>query len=86
MNRLRPLFLSFLLFAFAFAIASMAYAGPAANDPPKTEEVSMTAYLHSWGIVLLGLVLGFLVVLKPSNRRNRAKPVQYEVKAEKEGH
>ena len=39
------------------------------------------------GIIMLGLrVLGFLVVLKPSNRRDRAKPQQYEVKADAEGH
>jgi len=85
MQYLRRLALSAFLFAITSALASIAWAAP---EPPKApaNEPGITDYKEAGGIVLLGLFLGFIVVLKPSNRRDRAKPQQYEVKAEAEGH
>jgi hypothetical protein len=37
-------------------------------------------YVASYAIVILGIALGLLLVCRPSRRRDRAKPEQYDEK------
>jgi hypothetical protein len=50
------------------------------NKPAAKEDTSMTgsgAYVFSYMIFILGIVLGLLVVCRSANRRDRAKPEDY---------
>ncbi len=54
-----------------FALAQM-------PRPNKPAEQSTTAYVLSYFLVILGIAAGLLFVCRPSGRRDRARPEQYE--------
>lgn len=49
-----------------------------AQGQPQGEQSSGGTYVVSYMLVLLGVGLGLLVVCRPSGRRDRARPEQYE--------
>ena len=69
------------IFVFLFSattvwlVAAQALAEDAAASKPA--EGSISDYMLSYLIVILGIVLGLLVVAKASNRRDRQRPVGY---------
>ena len=62
--------------AVCLAAATQSLAQQAA-ETPKPAEGSMTEYMYSYIVVILGIVLGLLVVAKTSNRRDRERPAGY---------
>jgi len=59
-----------------YRAAFAAQAAPAGL--PKQEDNGGGSYVLPYAIVLLGIGLGMLFVCRSSNRRERAKPEQYE--------
>ena len=45
--------------------------------PIEGQNLNSTVYVMAYGLVLLGIVLGMLLVCRSSNRRERARPEQY---------
>jgi hypothetical protein len=57
-------------------LAGAAWAGQPPQSPLQTTG-DATAWTLPYAIVMLGIVLGLLVVLRPSHRRERERPEEY---------
>ena len=66
-------FLSAMAVWFAATTHALAAETPAAAPP----EGGLSDYMLSYLVVILGIVLGLLVIAKPSNRRDRERPAGY---------
>ncbi len=79
MNRTLRVLQAFVFFLSTFAVWLVAGTQALAKDLPdnKPAEASVTDYMLSYVVVILGLVLGLLVVSKASNRRDRDRPAGY---------
>jgi hypothetical protein len=53
-------------------------AAQVAQQGQKKQEAEGGSYVLAYGLVILGIALGLLVVCRSSRRRDRAKPEQYE--------
>jgi len=61
------------------ALAAAALAQGRKMTPPA-EEPKEASWLFAYALVVLGIGLGLLIVCRPSWRRERAKPQDYEAK------
>ena len=63
------------------------YGFASAQPPPKPlpgQAINSEVYVFAYFIVIFGVALGMLFVCRSSNRRERARPEQYELKSAKE--
>jgi hypothetical protein len=47
------------------------------EEPKSSSTTGSGAYVMSYGLVILGITLGLLVVCRSSGRRDRSRPEQY---------
>ncbi|MBN2473421.1 MAG: hypothetical protein JXB62_02340 [Pirellulales bacterium] len=89
MNRLRSIWQTLRsLTAMAACWAVMGGAAWARGGPGQEESEGggVTAWTLPYGLVILGIALGMMLVCRSARRRDRAKPEKYDAKASaKEG-
>ena len=60
------------------AVCGVAAAQPGRPTPAPAPSINSMTYVMAYGLVILGVGLGMLFVCRSSNRRERARPEQYE--------
>jgi hypothetical protein len=83
MNGLRPLWraacIGLTAVAYWLALGVAAFAAPPPQPKPAGSDVpSGGDYVMQYGVVLLCIALGMLFVCRSSQRRDRARPENYE--------
>jgi hypothetical protein len=78
MNRMQNIWRRGRLFFLGF-LGWLAVQGTVfANPPQLKEEPRGGSYVMAYGLVILAIALGLMAVLRPSRRRDRAKPEVYD--------